>query len=185
LKRLTDDAVRAPPAQDCGGTPRGDWGALGHPLVEHWNGAKWRLVRLPRTPAGSILVSISAATSGDIWSVGTQFPRNGNTFPPLGEHWNGSNWRVSSPPGVNGSGFYNDVVARTHTDVWAVGAAGRRALAAHWNGTRWQLGAPKTPGNSSYLASVDSVPTTTHVWAAGGTTPVGSTRGRILIERHC
>jgi hypothetical protein len=163
----------------------GDWGAAGHPLIEHWNGTKWRLAHVPRTPAGSILISISAASASDIWSVGTQFPlNNGSTFPPVGMHWNGSGWRASPPPGVNGSGFYEDVIARTHTDVWAVGGT-RRALAAHWNGTRWQLGAPKTPGESSYLASVDSVPTTTQVWAAGGTIPAASSPGQILIERHC
>ncbi len=168
----------------------GDFGSrAAHPILEHWNGTRWSLAHLPKTPGG-VLISVSAASASDIWSVGTIFPGSGSgSFQPLGEHWNGSAWRVSTPPASHRNGIYNDVIATSHTDVWAVGDANvpRRgpetAIAAHSNGTTWTLGAPKTPGGISFFDSVDNVPTTTQTWAAGGTTVGGV--AHILIERHC
>ena len=95
----------------------------GHPLLEHWNGTRWQLAHLPK--GGGVLISVSAASATDIWSVGGFFPTTprGTNFTPLGEHWNGSSWRVSSPPASHKNGVYNDVVAISHTDVWAVGGA--------------------------------------------------------------
>lgn len=140
-----------------------------------------------------ILISVAAVSASDIWSVGTFFPAGSNSrFTPLGEHWNGTTWRVNSPPSVGGTGAYYDVATRSHSDVWAVGGTASFAahfhtvaIAAHWNGTAWQSGAPKTPGRRSVLDSVAAIPSTARFWAVGDTLPTSGRVFRILIERHC
>jgi hypothetical protein len=56
-------------------------------LVERWNSNRWTLLQSPNPPSGylNLLWSISAASRGDIWAVGTT-----DYSSTLIVHWNGT-----------------------------------------------------------------------------------------------
>ena len=109
----------------------------GRPVVEHWNGKRWRVVPTPNLPAGAGLSSVTALSRDDVWTVG----QVGNR--PLAEHWDGRRWKVFD---MRREGTLSAVDAASPRDVWAVGAQGLTAgsvndvsgLVMHWNGRRWQ-----------------------------------------------
>src|SRR5437660_10632654 len=69
--------------------------AVGHPLVEHWDGSAWSRVAA-RTPSGrqAELAGVDELSSGNAWAVGDSAngsPGEGNIDnQPLIEHWNGT-----------------------------------------------------------------------------------------------
>jgi len=107
----------------------------GAPGTWHYNGRTWR-----RYPAASMLTGGSALGRDSIWAVG------GKTA----AHWNGHTWTTTSLARVlpRNTEFCrpsaDQVVARSATDVWAVGAGhcedeqGPFYL-LHFNGSRWRL----------------------------------------------
>lgn len=138
------------------------------PLIEHWNGGQWSVVRNPGgTGQQNILMSVAAVASNDVWAVGmTGF----NNTQPLILHWNGTSWnRISGPPAPYASQL-NGVAAIGHHDVWAVGVSGGsapHALTEHWNGARWQIvPAPQGPADLSAFNAV-AARATNDVWAVG------------------
>lgn len=120
-----------------------------HALIEHWNGARWSVVHVPRLPA-SFLYSVSAAGPRSAWAVGATYrsDRAGRFVSrrtrPLLLHWNGSSWREQSLSLDRGAVTLDKVVATGPSSVWVVStgqensATGLPSLIAHWNGTRWQ-----------------------------------------------
>lgn len=73
--------------------------AVGHPLVEHWDGTAWTRVPAPMpsgTQAG--LAGVDELSTGNAWAVGDSAngsPGEGNIGnEPLIEHWNGSAWSI-------------------------------------------------------------------------------------------
>src|SRR5207249_2550160 len=65
----------------------------GRPLIAHWNGTAWKLVRNPSTGVpGSELVALSVISATDIWAVG------GAGDSTLVEHWDGSSWKIVPSP---------------------------------------------------------------------------------------
>ena len=89
------------------------------PIVEHWNGKRWRRTAFPA--AGVSLEAVAAIARDDVWAVGGD----------LIEHWDGAGWHSFSVPAVTG---LRAVSAAAHGDVWAVGAN----VLVHWDGARWQ-----------------------------------------------
>ena len=72
-------------------------GQNGEALIEHWDGAQWRLVDSPIAGAATILSSVAAVSSSEIWAVGyIQTPTV--QFTPVTEQWNGTSWSVVTPP---------------------------------------------------------------------------------------
>ena len=62
-------------------------------LVEHWNGATWRVITSPSPGStDSQLFGIAASSPRDAWAVGER--RNGTSARTLIEHWNGHAWKV-------------------------------------------------------------------------------------------
>ena len=56
-----------PTTSSCGGSA-----LLGHPLMLHWNGRRWSLVRLPAFCAGGVmLTSVSAVSGTSAWATGS------------------------------------------------------------------------------------------------------------------
>jgi hypothetical protein len=90
------------------------------PLVEHWDGRRWRVVQAPSanpTSGFDVLNAVSAASARDVWAVGNSGPGQG-----FAEHWDGKSWKVvpmpdQPPPFVGLSG----VAAVSAQDAWAVG----------------------------------------------------------------
>jgi hypothetical protein len=152
------------------------------PLVEHWNGATWQLVRVPSPPltgTGASLFGMAATSPRNIWAVGDYATATG--FQPLVEHFNGTRWALIRAP-VAGSAILSQVSLLTPTDGWAVGLRGAstQALIEHWNGQHWATTATPAIAGSS-LADVLAL--TPHLaWAVGSAAaPHGDTR--TLIER--
>jgi hypothetical protein len=59
------------------------------PVVEHWDGTQWTQVVLPAGAKGAIVQGVDAASSDDVWIVGSK-PRHHR---PYFAHWNGHRWR--------------------------------------------------------------------------------------------
>jgi hypothetical protein len=93
-----------------GDLPAGDSSTADVPIIEHWNGTRWKLVPASASPVD--LDAVTAISARNVWAVGD-----------LGtEHWNGKAWtRVSSPD--LGKGFlYGVSASSTRKITLAVGA---------------------------------------------------------------
>jgi len=65
------------------------------PLVEHWDGVRWRIVTMPDTSMGT-LSGITAVSAHDVWVVGAT--SDYLAAQPLMEHWDGAHWQVVASP---------------------------------------------------------------------------------------
>lgn len=125
------------------GTGSSDVWATNGTAVSHWNGTSWS-----NTPVSGTTQAIWAASSSDVWAVGTSGTAN---------HYDGTKWSTVPTTvtdlfwGVGGSGS---------KDVWAVGLSG---TIAHWDGTSFKKVAS---GTTKDLVSVTSV-SATDAWIAG------------------
>jgi hypothetical protein len=103
----------------------GGFGGKGdHALALHWDGRRWSLSTSPALHERSLLSGV-AAVAGRAWAVG-----NGGSQPDqhaLIERFDGKRWSVV--PGSPGFSL-SAVSARSDGGAWAVGANGRRPLAA-------------------------------------------------------
>jgi len=137
-----------------------------HALIEHWDGSRWRTVRVPRTGTSN-LSSVSASGQDNVWAVGESLQRDtGGKFAerltrPLLLHWDGSVWSVVAVPWVGRPGFDAKVVTTGPTDVWVV--AGDRI--GHWDGSRWR-GIPAPFGPYDPLAGFTAT-SSSDAWAVG------------------
>ncbi len=102
---------------------------LGHTLIEHWNGTRWRIVASPNPGwFASSLLAVAAVSARNVWAVGAY---TNNTFATgqsqtLVEHWNGQAWQVvpSQAPGILDNGLAGIVRVPGTKTLWAVGQEG-------------------------------------------------------------
>lgn len=163
-------------------------GTASQTLIEHWNGAAWRVKTSPN-PGGSAndneLGGVVATSSSNAWAVGSY--SNGTARQTLIEHWNGTAWKHVSSPNPGGSGndnWLSGVAVAASSNAWAVGSywngSAYVSLIEHWNGTAWRV---KTSGNpSSSLNNLAQVAATSssNAWAVG--TYCNGTALQTLIE---
>jgi hypothetical protein len=159
-------------------------GGIFQPLIEHWDGAVWKVVPAAPPPSGhdNQLFSVSASSSTDVWAVGGY--ANPAKVEPLIEHWDGIAWSVVR--GVGEPGAANNLLgvsALAPNDVWAVGKSfplhGRYdPLTEHWDGSRWTRIKARSPGDDADLEAVDAI-SSTDIWAVGVTT---GTQSFSLVE---
>src|SRR5204863_434264 len=117
----------------------------------------------------NILLAVSAASSNDVWAVGTY----GDPHQPLVEHWNGSAWNVVPSVSVSTNhNRFNGVAAVSSTDVWAVGAYingndVNQTLIERWDGSAWSV-VPSHNVSNYYneLVGVTAL-SSSDVWAVG------------------
>jgi hypothetical protein len=134
------------------------------PLIEHWDGKSWKLMRGPidRT-TGNPLFGISALSPTDIWAVGVRVAQ-GTSIKTLVLHFDGANWTIVPSPNPLPTGDLNQntllsVHASSPTDVTAVGFlldAGRQVettLIEHWDGGKWKV--VPSPNQSSAAGSLN------------------------------
>ncbi len=140
-------------------------------LIEHWNGLTWEVATNPAAGPGTTLQGVSAASSRDVWAVGTA--TSTGTARTFIEHYNGTTWTaVPSPNASTRNNLLSAVAAVSPTDVWAVGDfqnAGNvfQTLVEHWNGSAWRIVAsPSAASVQAGLLSVTAL-SSTNVWAAG------------------
>ena len=131
----------------------------------------WKAVTSPNAGDGAELMSLTALSSNDVWSVG-DFDAMGHRH-TLTEHWNGKSWQiVSSPDGQKISNQLYGVAAVSAKDVWAVGfyhkdLSSTSTLIEHWDGIRWSIiASPNTSSPINFLNAV-TVVSTSDVWAVG------------------
>lgn len=145
-------------------------------LVEHYDGATWRVVPSPSPGTGDVLGHITAVPgTNQLWAVGNDADATIHADRTLVEHYDGTMWRVVPSPNV---GRYNNdlsgVTAIAANDIWAVGGyddAGNHyqaRLIEHYDGTAWRLVAGPAGRTSSgnYLNGVAAV-SATDIWAVG------------------
>lgn len=135
------------------------------PVIEHWNGRTWTLAANPPTvPSMSALSSVTVASDGEAWAVGTPFNDDGRG---LVLHWTGHAWVTAATPVTGGSVLMSGVTAVGPDNVWAVGTdspAGGPYVpyALHWNGRRWVSVAVPHPGEGNESWGFEAVASTGH-----------------------
>src|SRR4029077_13216462 len=140
------------------------------PLVEHFDGRRWRVVPTPVLPGalgnGSFL-GVAAISPADAWAVGLRSGKRPGAFITLAEHWDGTAWSiVASPNGANG-GDLRSVAAAPGARPWAVGDTRDGPLILRWDGSRWfRVPAPTFPDVANTIDDV-SIVAFGGVWAAG------------------
>ena len=147
------------------------------PLVEHWNGRRWRIAPTPAVRSGralnDILFSISGSGSNNVWAVGSWGAVAGGYGGlgdhPLALHWDGSAWKVIATPNIEDGSLLLDVHAASSDSVWAVGysATGStfHTLAEHWDGSSWSVvPSADAPTGDSYLKGIASI-SGSDIWA--------------------
>lgn len=154
-------------------------GGKTHPLIEHWNGTKWRArasAPIAHSPQ-SALEKVVAFSPTNAWAVGYSYVGQKLQSQTLIEHWNGTTWvRVASPnpPGPVRAGLYG-ISAASPSNITAVGSYEKKGgtyatISEHWNGTKWTMRktpSPQGPGGSYLLGSATT--TATEGWAVGET----------------
>jgi hypothetical protein len=153
------------------------------PLIEHFDGAAWRIVPSPYPPTDTQteLHSVSATSANAAWAVG--YTHDG-TFPSrtLIQHWDGTQWTiVPSPSPGNQVNALLGVAALSASEVWAVGywigsdtEANIDTLILHWDGVGWtQVPSPNIAGVANQLAGITAI-SASDIWAVGtaGGTPL-------------
>jgi hypothetical protein len=135
-----------------------------HPILEHWDGARWRAVPQP-LPVGAI-GDVAAIAPDDAWAMATD-----NSIAVI-EHWDGTAWSVVPVDLPNGA-LLSGVTALTANDVWAGGQYGApngtiQPLFLHWDGAAW-VRVQEGSGTDLYGAIVLDVwsQSPSDVWAVG------------------
>ena len=139
-------------------------------LVESWDGETWSTQKARGEPGllGAGLSGVSCLSTSFCLAVGSD-----EFYDPIAEIWNGSDWKVTTPPvGAEGDSL-DDVSCITTTDCFAVGSndADEMGLAEEWNGTSWTV--LKTPVGLGLLEHVSCI-SGTSCMAVGST--VSNTR---------
>lgn len=144
-------------------------------LIEHWNGARWRIVASPN-PGKIGLNAVAADSAHDAWAVGSINAGTGGGT--LTEHWNGTRWSVvASPnPADASTSTFLAVTALSPHNAWAVGSYISKSfeqltLIEHWNGHQWSIvkspnrpARPLLPGNQ--LRGIAAI-SANNIWAVG------------------
>jgi hypothetical protein len=125
-------------------------------LIEHWDGTTWTAVPFQRVGTNTAFFGVSATAADDAWAVGYVIKHGGYTY-PLVEHWNGTKWSAMTTPA---GGILYAVVAKSRTDVWALGEQnGFLPFIEHWDGVSWKIVSsppPPSGGNFYHGASIPS-----------------------------
>jgi len=185
--------VAAVSAHDIWAVGMYDNGSADRTLIEHWNGAVWKVVPSPNLGGPNnenILAGVVATSASNAWAVGKY--SDGPAFQTLLEHWNGTTWKIVPSPNPGGQDVNNAltaVTAASGSDAWAVGyyfkpGAAYRTMTLHWNGTIWKLVLTPNagpPGDDNFLNGAATSPTSP-AWAVGEVSD--GTASRTLIEHR-
>jgi len=125
--------------------------SAGGPVIEHWNGRRWKRSKLPGGLPGAVQ-ALSASKWNDVWAFGSS-RRSGFAL-----RWNGHRWLVMKR--WTGLTSVAGAVVRGPANVWVFSRVS--ALVQHFNGRRW-LAVHVAPFAGAF-ESVTSLPTG-EVWA--------------------
>jgi hypothetical protein len=134
------------------------------PLVERWNGRRWRVQPTPATGFEIVeLNSVSCWSATGCVAVGDI--SSGNGYELLAERWNGRRWVIQRSPDSTGTDLYglSGVSCTSRRACVAVGGAG----AERWDGRKWTIQHLPVRGPGSVELSGVSC------WSARGCIAVG------------
>ncbi len=150
-------------------------------IAETWNGSRWRMVPIPRSP-NVLLSAISCATASACFAVGVHFTASSRSQ-AVSLRWNGIRWSAVQPRRPRANTTLDGVSCPGPRNCYAVGSASDKfgspahPLVEHWNGQRWSTRAvQKAPRNTSLNAV--SCATGTTCTAAGS---AGRDGTRLLV----
>ena len=113
-------------------------------LIEHWDGASWKIVPSPNIGPHSVyqsnqLYGITAVSADDVWAFGSFFAANGSgQQSTLVLHWDGTSWKIVPSPNPVNSSFRADILFGGTViptgDLWIVGNEFGRTLAINATG---------------------------------------------------
>jgi hypothetical protein len=121
------------------------------------------------------LVSVSAASPGDAWAVGSLLQSNNPAvLQTMAEHWDGTSWTETPLPdvGLNENSLFG-VSELSGGRAWAVGyfvnaTYHQRTLVEHFDGTSWSVVPSANPGTLRDVLYGVAAVTDSNVWAVGG-----------------
>jgi hypothetical protein len=137
--------------------------AYGHPVVVHWNGARWARMALP--PSTSELTGFTAlvaSSSSDVWAAGASV---GGPVSYFVYHFDGVAWAGVPLPAI--ADFNAPVAGMAITPdghVWVVGSGLRGSFILRWDGSGWTQ--PPLPAPGLRPAGIVAR-TNTDVWVTG------------------
>jgi len=115
--------------------------APSRPLVERWDGARWRLVDTPKTGKGAHWFALAKVPGAGLWSTGSWVPADAGRPLVMRRNASGSWGRASVPSPDVHLAYLTGVAAIARDDVWVVGPATSGPLALHWTGGAWTIAA--------------------------------------------
>jgi hypothetical protein len=141
------------------------------PLVERWNGSRWKLQTTPALGTDGVLRGVACTAAAACLAVGSDDAGGGE---PLAESWSGGAWVQldTDLPAAFGPGGLQAVSCTATRKCTAVGQSypsnGSAPLADRWNGTSWTAQAPPPlPGDLNPRLDAVSCPSTTSCTATG------------------
>jgi hypothetical protein len=152
------------------------------PIIERWDGRRWRLAPVPDVGPNVSLVGVTVAADGQAWAVGIPLK---NSRRPLVLHWTGHAWALAPTPEASGDVMLDGVTAVSPDDVWAVGTmsvngGAYRPYAMRWNGRRWATVSVPDRGPTSDDRQFQSVTSLGGGRLAAVGTDLGTTSGGAL-----
>jgi len=149
-------------------------GATEQTLIEHFDGAAWRILKSPNTRASqhNELRALSCTSTTNCWAAGDYFA--GTYYQTLIERYTGSSWSVANSQDTSPTqdNVLNSVVCTSSMNCWATGDyfSGTRdqTLIERYNGTGWKIVAsPNTdPMQDNVIIGVTCT-SAASCWAAG------------------
>jgi plastocyanin len=160
-------------------------------VAEHWDGSAWTVSSTPNVGEGAnYLYGVAAASSSDVWAVGTYVDVPTNRYRTLTLHYTGGAWSLIPSPNIGtNSNFLLGVEVVSATDVWAVGYAlddisSVKTLILHYNGTSWSIvTSPNPAASGNYLYAV-SATASNDIWAVGATYVASATNLQTMIVHY-
>lgn len=149
-------------------------GLANRALIEHWNGAGWRVVPAANPgPYANALTGVAAVSQANVWAVGQYQAAGSARTLTMTERWDGTQWKfVPSPNPGRTSNNLAGVVAFSANNIWAAGTYSNdnthdRTLIEHWNGASWSVVA--SPNATSFPNDLLSISgsSANDIWAVG------------------
>jgi hypothetical protein len=172
---LTAIAIAAPKSVWAVGSLFTTHGIL--PLIEHWNGARWRAVHAPDPggPAADDTLDGVAASKAGVWAVGSSAP--GNIYHTLVLGLVRGRWHKLGSENPSGLGNWLGAVSASGRHVLAAGFGGydnpvaARTLVMHRSGLAFRLDRTPNPGATAKQDELYGVAATPDGgWAVGRAT---------------
>lgn len=152
------------------------------PLVEHWDGVRWRAVRVPALVGRqSWFNGVTTLSPTDSWAVGesSSSAAQNEDVRTFIEHWDGTAWAIVPSPnpaqGQNDGDALTGISGVAANDLWAVGSEHNDAdnenvlLFEHFDGTMWTVAATPSPLGAEQFGNSIAAVASNDVWAVGTT----------------